>query len=171
MHHARSAREVGAADRAQLALTASGAHDLEVQKLPVCSNRRIVTIVRRAGCTLGDGRCWSKGRGFCTDYVEKRLAADGAPAPQRLERVRTEEVRPGDVALFSGRAHYAYVERVVKDESGKPVAVSLAEFNFGTCWVDREFLVTDQYKVENRRQSVPLKEVDGGFLRARRAAP
>jgi hypothetical protein len=154
---------------AVLALAANGVHDNDLHVLPVCSNRTIVAAVRRTGCTLGDGRCWGTSRGFCNDYVEKRLAADGAPSPQRLERIRPEEVRPGDVAQFSARAHYAYVERVVKDESGKPVAVSLAEYNFGTCWVDREFLVTDQYKVENRRPSVPLREVDGGFLRVRRA--
>lgn len=153
---------------AALAL-ASGGHDLSSWKIPVCSNRAAVAVVRRAGCTLGDGRCWTRGGGFCMDYVERRLAADGAPAPQRLERIRPAEVRAGDVAVFDARAHYAFVEKVVKDEGGRPIAVDLAEYNFGSCWVDRDYLVTDRYKIESRRQGVPLRDVDGGFLRARRA--
>jgi hypothetical protein len=146
-----------------------GGNDLSIRGIPVCSNHAAVAVVRRAGCTLGDGRCWERTGGFGAGYVEKRLAADGAPAPQRLERIRPTEVRAGDVAVFNARAHYAYVEKVVKDEGGKPIAVDLAEFNFGTCWVDRDYLVTDRYKVESRRPGVPLSGVDGGFLRARRA--
>jgi hypothetical protein len=44
--------------------------------------------------------------------------------------------------------------------------VDLGEFNFGTCWVDAESMVTDQYKLLNRRRGVAISDVDGGFLRA-----
>jgi hypothetical protein len=155
---------------AALALAADDPHDLD-DDLPVCSNKKIVTTVRRVGCTLGDGRCWSKARGFCDDYVEARLAAEGAPTPRGFVRIPLEDVRAGDVAVFKARAHYAYVEGVRKDERGRPVAVSVAEYNFGTCWIDRDLLVTDRYRLESRRTTVPVQQVDGGFLRALRAPP
>lgn len=148
-----------------LGVAAASGHG-DAAKLPVCGNRAIGTVVRRVGCTLGDARCWLRSGGFCTDHVEQRLAGPGARGAMQLNPVRKEEVRPGDVALFSARAHYAYVEAVVRDARGKPSAVEVSEFNFGTCWVDKEMMVTDQYKVLNRR-SVPLADVDGGFLRAR----
>ncbi len=81
------------------------------------------------------------------------------------QRVRPEDVRKGDVAQFNSRVHYAYVESVVKDKNGKPVAVNISEYNYGTCWVDRETIVTDQYRKVNRRFGIPLSDVDGGFWR------
>jgi hypothetical protein len=153
-----------------LALTAAAAsgHGDDAGKLPVCGNRVIGAVVKRVGCTLGDARCWLRSGGFCTDHVEQRLVRGRARGTMQLNPVRREEVRPGDVAQFSARAHYAYVEAVIRDGRGKPLAVELSEFNFGTCWVDKDILVTDQYKVLNRR-SVSLADVDGGFLRARPA--
>lgn len=144
----------------------SGAHQANAGVIPICSNRTINEVVKRAGCTVGDARCWTRGGGYCTDYVEKMIAADRAGAPARLRSVRPEEVRKGDVAVFVSRAHYAYVEGLVRDANGRPVAVEVSEYNFGTCWVDRALLVTDQYKVLNRRARVALRDVDGGFLRA-----
>jgi hypothetical protein len=155
---------------AVLAATAAAGHEGEARAIPVCTNPAIVKVVRRAGCTLGDGRCWARNAGFCTDWIEQRLSKDGIASPPRMEQIPAQEVRAGDVAVFVSRSHYAYVEAVVKDESGKPVALELSEYNYGRCWVDRDFLVTDQYKVAGRRSGVPLREVDGGFLRARRGA-
>ncbi len=150
-------------------MAASGnGHGTDAGKLPVCSNRLIGSVVKRAGCTLGDARCWLRSGGFCTDHVEKRLGAERPASGTRFDPVRPEEVRPGDVAVFSARAHYAYVEAVVRGQGGTPLAVDLSEYNFGACWVDKETMVTDQYKVLSRR-SVALAEVDGGFLRARTA--
>jgi hypothetical protein len=137
--------------------------------IPVCSNRVINEVVKRSGCTVGDTRCWLSSGGMCTDYVEKRIGTGRSLKALGLESIRPEEVRRGDVAVFLGRVHYAYVEGVAKDKDGRPVAVELSEFNFGTCWVDREGLVTDQYKVVNRRSGVPLGAVDGGFLGRRPA--
>lgn len=148
---------------------AAGGHELDLRSLPVCSNRVIGQVVKRVGCSLGDYRCWSTRGGFCADYVEARLAAEKKQAGD-TRSVRPEEVRAGDVAVFSARAHYAYVERVITDSKRRPVAVDLAEYNYGSCWVDPDLLVTDKYKVVNRRAAVALKDVDGGFLRPAPAA-
>jgi len=146
-----------------LATLAAGGHESNAGNLPVCANRVIGEVVKRAGCTLGDARCWARSGGFCNDWVEQRLgkgrAAGAAP-------IAPDEVRKGDVAVFASRAHYAHVDGVVRDAAGRPVAVDLSEYNFGTCWVDAESMVTEKYKVVNRRRSVPLSDVDGGFLRA-----
>jgi hypothetical protein len=147
-----------------LSLAAAGGHALDAGNLPVCSNRVVKDVVKRVGCTLGDSRCWSRRGGFCADYVDARIGAERR-AGGKPRSIRPEEVRAGDIAVFTARAHYAYVERVVKDASGRPLAVDLSEYNFGSCWVDREFLVTDQYKIVNRRAGVALRDVDGGFQR------
>jgi hypothetical protein len=141
-------------------------HEANAGSLPVCQNRVIASVVKRAGCTIGDTRCWSRAGGFCTDYVEKRLAASGAGAPAKLAAIAPEEVRQGDVAAFASRAHYAFVERVVRDSAGTAVSVDVAEFNFGSCWVDEGAMVTERFAVVGRRR-VALRDVDGGFLRAR----
>lgn len=134
--------------------------------LPVCANRVINEVVRRSGCTVGDARCWTRSGGFCTDFVEKAVRAGRREQALELSPVRPETVQRGDVAVFASRVHYALVEKVIRDRSGAPVAVDLTEYNFGTCWVDEQLMVTDQYKVLNRRTGVPLGSVDGGFLRA-----
>jgi hypothetical protein len=149
-----------------MALGSGDGHQSNAGELPVCRNRVINEVVKRAGCTVGDTRCWNRGGGFCMDYVERRTAGKGSAAPARRVEVKGEEVRSGDVAVFRSRAHYAFVERVIKGEDGRPVAVDLSEFNFGTCWVDEDAMITDQYKLLNRRLGVPLRDVDGGFLRA-----
>lgn len=148
-------------------LAAIAGHELNAGALPVCSNRVIGTVAKRAGCTLGDTRCWLRGGGFCMDHVEARLKLGRPAAEARFDPVQPGDVRAGDVAVFNARAHYAYVEAVVRDPGGRPVAVDLTEYNFGTCWVDPDLMVTDQYKILNRRPAVALREVDGGFLRAR----
>jgi hypothetical protein len=138
--------------------------------IPVCSNRTIREVVKRTGCTLGDKRCWVSAGGYCTDHVERMIRALEPARPVELVSVGPGDVRKGDVALFLARTHYAYVERVVSDGHGRPVSVDLSELNYGTCWVDVELMVTDQYKVVNRRLRVPLRDVDGGFLRPRPVA-
>lgn len=148
-----------------LALAAAPGPRMDHGNLPVCGNRVIVEAVKRAGCTLGDSRCWNARGGFCNDYVERRIREARGNSKFRMEPQPAEQVARGDVAVFLSRAHFAYVEAVVKDRRGLPVAVDLAEYNFGTCWVDRSAMVTEKYLVLNRRQRVPLRDVDGGFLR------
>jgi hypothetical protein len=143
-------------------------HEAGPAELPTCSNRVVNDVVRRVGCTLGDQACWARSGGFCTDHVERRL---GAAAGSALDPVEPSAVRAGDIAAFAARAHYAVVERVVRDAAGAPVAVDLSESNFGSCWIDRALMITRDYKQVTRRRGVPLDEVDGGFLRARGAAP
>lgn len=149
-----------------IALLADGDHTWDAGRLPVCSNRVIRSVVVRSGCTLGDTRCWARRGGFCTDYVAKRVGKGIAQASQ----VAPDEVREGDVAVFSSRSHMSVVEKVLRDGRGRPVAVSLSEYNFGSCWVDRELMVTDQYGLLGRRAAVKLGEVDGGFIRPRAVA-
>lgn len=135
--------------------------------LPVCSNRVINEVTTRMGCTIGDSRCWLTSGGFCTDYVEKKARRGPAGKQVQLKPIKPGEVKKGDIAQFASRAHYSYVEGVVKDRNGKPLAVNLSEYNFGTCWVDEQSMVTEKYKVINRRNGVPLGDVDGGFLRSK----
>lgn len=111
-----------------------------------------------------------RSRGFCTDHVEERARPKRSAKPGQMTRIRPEEVAKGDVAEFASRAHYAYVEGVVRGEDGRPVAVNLSEANYGTCWVDAESMVTEKYGVVSRRTRVALGEVDGGFLRPRPVA-
>lgn len=151
-----------------IAALAAGGHEANAGNLPVCANRVINQVVKRVGCTLGDARCWARSAGFCNDWVERRL---GKERTSKAKPIEAGAVQRGDVAVFASRAHYAYVERVVRDAGGRPVAVDLSEYNFGTCWVDAESMVTEKYKVVNRRRGVPLSEVDGGFLRPGVAAP
>ncbi len=148
-----------------LAVSAGEGHALNAGALPVCSNRTIHAVVKRAGCTVGDARCWMRSGGFCVDYVQKRTRVGPSSNAMQMKSIEPEEVRKGDVAAFVARAHYAYVERVVRGADGKPVAVDVSEYNFGTCWVDREIMVTDQYKIVNKRSGIALRDVDGGFLR------
>jgi hypothetical protein len=154
-----------------LALTAGEGHESNAGHLPVCSNAVINQVVKRVGCTLGDAKCWLRSGGFCGDHVEGRIAAARPGAKLQTVPVRPDEVARGDVAVFAARAHYAYVEAVVRDKAGRPVTVDLSEFNFGTCWVDKGLMVTDRYKLVGRRAGVAVRDVDGGFLRPRSVAP
>ena len=131
-------------------------------ELPVCSNRVINEVSKRVGCAIGDSKCWLSKGGMCTDYIQNMTNT-----VHLNKQIRPGEVRKGDVAQFISRAHYAYVERVIKDRHGKPVAVNVSEYNYGTCWVDQSMMVTDQYKKVNKRSDIPLSSVDGGFWRPR----
>ena len=135
--------------------------------LPVCGNRVINEVTTRVGCTVGDARCWLSKGGFCTDYVEKKVRRGQRGKTIQLKAIGSEDVKKGDIAQFASRAHFAYVESVITGKNGKPVAVNLSEYNYGTCLVDEQSMVTDKYKVINRRMAVPLSKVDGGFLRPR----
>lgn len=140
-------------------------HSAGAAVLPFCSNRTINEVTSRIGCTVGDKKCWLSKEGFCTDYLNKMTVQSGKKANGVWTPVRPVDVRKGDIAIFNSRTHYSYVESVVRDKKGKPVAVNVSEFNFGTCWVDDQAMVTDQYKVRNNRAGVPLASVDGGFWR------
>ena len=145
---------------------------LSAADLPVCTNRAINEVTRRVGCTVGDNNCWLvKGGGFCIDYVERMTNIVKAGGAKKVLRpVPAREVRKGDIAQFNFRAHFAYVESVVKGGDGIPVAVNVSEYNYGTCWVDQDLMVTDTYKVVTRRSGIPIDRVDGGFLRAVKAS-
>jgi hypothetical protein len=134
--------------------------------LPVCGNHIINKVTERVGCTVGDAKCWLTRGGFCTDYVQM-MASRGQPGKtiQWSNRIRPEDIRKGDLAQFNSRVHYAYIEKVMKDLDGKPVAIDVSEYNYGNCWVDQATLVTDKYKTVNRRSGIPVASVDGGFLR------
>ena len=138
------------------------------EELPVCSNRVINLVTKRIGCTVGDSKCWLTHGGFCTDYVQKMTMNKITGTTNRWNPIPAENVKKGDIAQFNSRAHYAYVESVVKGKNGKPVAINVSEYNYGTCWVDEETMVTDQYKVVNKRLNIPLNAVDGGFIRVHR---
>lgn len=157
---------------AALAVTA-GAHGADAGNLPPCANRVINEVVKRAGCTVGDTRCWTRRGGFCTDWVEKRVVAvSKRPAKDlRLVPVAPAQVAKGDLAVFASRAHTAFVERVVKDAQGRAAAVDLSEYNFGSCWVDPAAMATEKYGLLGRRLGVPLAAVDGGFQRPIPARP
>jgi hypothetical protein len=114
---------------------------------------------------VGDSKCWLTKGGFCTDYVQKMLHLGRSDQGVTWESVQPEDLRKGDIAVFSVRAHYAYVESVVRDRQGKPVAVDVSEYNFGTCLVDEQTMVTNKYKKVNARSGIPLNAVDGGFIR------
>jgi len=146
-------------------LVCAGLKIASASDLPICSNRVINEVTTRVGCTVGDSKCWLSSGGFCTDYVEKKSRRGQTGKPIQLRKISSEDVKKGDVAQFVSRAHYAYVESVVKDKSGKPVAVDLSEYNYGVCMVDEQSMVTDKYKVINKRLGLPLSKVDGGFLR------
>jgi hypothetical protein len=138
-------------------------------ELPVCSNRIINQVTARTGCTVGDAKCWLTKGGFCTDYVNKKTMRSRNGSASQLVPVSRDQVKSGFVAQFLSRAHYAYVENVVRDRNGKPVAVNLSEYNYGTCWVDEESMVTDKYMVVNKRSGIAIDSVDGGFLKPRHA--
>jgi hypothetical protein len=150
------------------AATLSGARAAEEEDLPFCPNRKIREVVKRVGCTLGDRSCWLTAGGFCTDWIQRRIAAREPGAKVELVDVDAAEVRPGDVAVFLERAHYAWIERVTRDRAGRPVALELSEFNFGSCWIDDELMITDRYGTAARRSGVPIAAVDGGFRRPQR---
>ncbi len=135
-------------------------------ELPVCSNRIIREVTTRVGCTLGEAQCWLTMGGFCTDYIQKMANNRSTSKEFTLSnKIRPEDVRKGDIAQFNSWAHYAYIENVVKDKNGKPTAIDVSEYNYGTCWVDRATMVTDKYKTVNRRFGIPVTSVDGGFWR------
>lgn len=146
-------------------LLSAGTSPVFADDLPVCSNRIINEVTRRAGCTLGDAKCWFRNGGFCTDYIQKRSGRTQLLKPAEWQPVNPDQVRPGDVAQFNSRAHYAYIESVVKDKQGRLAAVNVSEYNYGTCWVDTDFLVTNTYKSVTKRTNIPLNSVDGGFWR------
>lgn len=148
-------------------LVCAGGEISHAEDLPVCSNRVINEVTTRVGCTVGDARCWLSKGGFCTDYVEKKARHGQSGKALQLKKINSEDVRKGDIAQFASRAHYAYVESVISGKNRKPVAVNLSEYNYGTCLVDEQSMVTDKYKVVNQRFKIPLGAVDGGFSRPR----
>lgn len=149
-------------------LVCSGFRIVFADELPVCNNKTIYEVTQRVGCTLGDPKCWLKKGGFCTDYVQKKVFPDLSSQKFKWVRVQPGDVRKGDVAVFNSRSHYAYVESVVKNAQGKPVAVDVSEYNYGNCWVDQQILVTEKYNKVNTRSGIPLNAVDGGFIRSSR---
>jgi len=147
-------------------LVVCACNDAYADDLPVCSNKVINEVTKRSGCTVGDTKCWFAQRGFCTDYVQSRIASPQSAKPDKWLQVSPEMVKKGDIAQFySPRAHYAFVESVVKDKQGRVNAVNVSEYNFGTCWVDPDAFVTNTYKIVTKRSGIPVGAVDSGFWR------
>lgn len=147
-------------------LVSLAGNNVQGDELPACTNRVINQVTKRSGCTVGDAKCWFANGGFCMDYVQKRAAQGTSQKQSQWQPIRTEMVKKGDIAQFnSPRAHYAFVESVVRDKQGRPRAVNVSEYNYGTCWVDSDTMVTDTYKIVTRRTGIPISSVDGGFLR------
>lgn len=146
-------------------IVGAGARPAAASELPVCSNRIINEVTARVGCTVGDANCWLTSGGFCTDYVEKKALRGQTGKKVQLKPINAGDVIKGDIAQFASRAHYAYVESLVRGKDGKPVALNISEYNYGTCWVDEQSMVTEKYKRINKRTGVPVKDVDGGFMR------
>lgn len=146
-------------------IVGAGSRPATASELPVCSNRIINEVTARVGCTVGDANCWLTSGGFCTDYVEKKARRGQGDRKVQLKPINVGDVRKGDIARFASRAHYSYVESVVKGKDGKPVAVNLSEYNYGACLVDEQSMVTEKYKIVNKRTGVPVTDVDGGFMR------
>lgn len=140
----------------------------QADDLTYCSNRTIHEVTTRVGCTVGDTRCWLAKGGFCTDYVQKKVNPSRSGAEVTWTAVQPLDVKKGDIAKFAARAHYAYVEDVVRDSQGRPVRVNVSEYNFGDCLVDAQAMVTDKYMIVNTRNGIPLNAVDGGFIRSSR---
>lgn len=141
------------------------------EELPFCSNRTINEVTHRTGCTIGDSKCWLRKGGFCTDYVLKKSRIDRSGGEVSWMPVHPDDVKTGDIAVFAYRSHYAFVESVVRDTQGKPVAVNVSEYNFGDCLVNELPMVTDKYGTVKIRADIPLKSVDGGFIRKSPQAP
>lgn len=140
--------------------------DASAGDLPVCSNRVINEVTKRSSCTVGDTKCWFAKGGFCTDYVQNRIASPQSVKPDKWQQVNPEIVKKGDIAQFySPRAHYAFVDSVVKDKQGKVTAINVSEYNYGSCWVDTDAFVTNTYKIVTRRTGIDVGSVDGGFWR------
>ena len=146
-------------------IVGAGPRPATASELPVCSNRIINEVTARVGCTVGDANCWLTSGGFCTDYVEKKARRGQAGQKVQLKPINVGDVRKGDIAQFTSRAHYSYVESVLKGKDGKPVTVNLSEYNYGTCLVDEQSMVTEKYKIVNKRTGVPVTDIDGGFMR------
>lgn len=141
-------------------------------ELPFCSNRTINEVTHRVGCTVGDTKCWLNKGGFCTDYALKKSRTDRSGSGEvSWVSVQQSDVKTGDIAVFVSRSHYAFVESVVRDTQGKPVAVNVSEYNFGDCLVDDQAIVTNKYGTVNTRFGIPMNVVDGGFIRRSPMAP
>lgn len=104
------------------------------------------------------------GKGYCTDYIysrtRKRQAGD---ASVWKSNINTNQVRAGDAAIFSGRNHVAYVERVIyARNTATPVQVEISEWNWGPTWVDKPCVVTNMFaKTLPRNRIVSVNEVSG----------
>ena len=161
-------RAIIAAFIALAVLVSGGVRTVSAEELPICSNRIINEVTQRVGCTVGDSKCWLTKGGFCTDYVQKMLHLDPSDRKVVWTPVPPGDVSTGDIAVFINRSHYAYVESVVRDKKGNPVAVNVSEYNFGTCLVDEQTMVTDKYRTVNKRSGISVIAVDGGFIRGSR---
>ena len=96
--------------------------DAYADDLPLCTNRVINEVTKRSGCTVGDPKCWFAKGGFCMDYVQKMTARRQTSKSGPEQQIRPELVRKGDTAqFFTPRAHYAFVESVLRDKQGSPV--------------------------------------------------
>jgi surface antigen len=90
------------------------------------------------------------GRGYCTDYVNSKISnKQRGNAENWRGGLPRKLVRRGDVAIFRGVGHVAYVEDVVsRDKKGNPSRIRISEWNWAagtkpgtpaSCRVTRNF--------------------------------
>lgn len=102
------------------------------------------------------------GKGYCTDYVNSKLRirvrgdAESWPANTPVEKIQA-----GDVAIFRREGHVAWVEHV-EVRSGRVIAVTVSEQNYGREWVNRECRVTNNFGKTTTRRIEPSK-IDGVY--------
>ncbi len=98
------------------------------------------------------------GKGYCTDYITQRMGRrpSGDPRTWPLNR-DLSKIREGVAVVFAeltSSGHVAYVERVIRDTKGIPVALEVSEMNYargirpGT---PPSCLVTNNFGVVTRR--------------------
>ena len=74
------------------------------------------------------------GKGYCTDYIGQRIGKRprGDPRTWPLNR-DVSQIRDGVAVVFAGltsSGHVAYVESVIRDNKGNPVALKVSEMNY-----------------------------------------
>lgn len=102
------------------------------------------------------------GKGYCTDYVNSKLRARvRGDAENWPANTPVDKIQAGDVAIFRQVGHVAWVDHV-EVRSGRVIAVTVSEQNYGSEWVNRECRVTNNFGKTRTRRVDPSK-IDGVY--------
>ena len=75
------------------------------------------------------------GKGYCTDWISQRMSNRPRGDPNTWPvNGNLSTIRDGVAVVFGGLSssgHVAYVERVNRDASGKPLSLDISEMNYG----------------------------------------